>query len=215
MQDAKVPGVVLLRQLFSLQEQLELIQLVQEKGGLHGKDGGPNFYQLGRSFCNIAKYSDCKLMQACFKRFKDAAEAKDKTIKWPDVTHVLTYRYPGKKGMPWHKDGYGENNGDVGAPVYSLSLGNTCIFEYKLVGGDGAVTSVELQSGDGIVFGGSQREMYHRVASVMPGTWKHLHGFDARINLTGRTCTGFTEEDEACYQTDVYFERVKEQKKNK
>ena len=39
--------------------------------------------------------------------------------------------------------------------------------------------------------------------------------FDARINLTLRTCTGFTEEDETKYQTDVYVARIIENKNNK
>jgi hypothetical protein len=112
-------------------------------------------------------------------------------------------------GLMWHKDGYGGNDGDIGAPVYSLTLGNSCIFEYKPIGNNGLI-SVTLDSGDLIVFGGPQREMRHRVKSVIKGSFDKIKGFDSRINMTFRTCTGFSEKDEEYFQTDVYLKRLQD-----
>jgi len=129
-------------------------------------------------------------------------------LVWAPFTHMLTLYYPSERGIGWHTDSYGGNDGDEGAPVYSLTLGNSCIFEYKLVGTKTKL-SVELHSGDIIVFGGPQRLMYHSVKSVKMGTFTLKENFNARINLTLRTCTGFTEEDEAKYQTDNYDKRLR------
>jgi hypothetical protein len=208
-----VSGIVVLREILSLDEQIRLINIVERKGGLRDEDGKLNFVGRGRNFCGISKYSneeDFKFIDECCKRFKQSAENADNTLTWPNVTHVLTYFYPETKGLPWHVDDYGGNNGDVGAPVYSLSLGNTCVFEYKLVGGNGSKNIVELNSGDLIVFGGQQRELMHTVSLVKKGTFDKIKNFDARINLTFRTCTGFSDDDEAFYQTDVYLKRLQE-----
>src|SRR5579872_751608 len=211
--DKVVQGIVILRGILSLDEQLKLIDIAKRKGGLQNEDGTFNFYGRGRHFCGITKYpdDDAKFLGECCKRFKLKAESADPLLIWPTVTHVLTYYYPETKGLPWHVDDYGGNNGDVGAPVYSLTLGNTCVFEYKLVGGDGSINKVELNSGDLIVFGGPQREIQHTVSLVKKGSFNKIEGFDARINMTFRTCTDFSEASEALYQTDVYSKRLKDE----
>jgi len=111
--------------------------------------------------------------------------------------------------MGWHKDGYGGNDGDEDAPVYSLTVGNSCVFQWRPVD-DGSLTeSAELRSGDVIVFGGPQRMMFHRVQKVLQGTFQ---GFDARINITFRKLAEFTADDEKRFQTDVYQERIVEER---
>jgi hypothetical protein len=221
--DTKVPGIVVLRKILTLDEQLKLIDIVERKGGLKDSKGDWNFLnKRGRHFCGITKYpdDDCKLLQEYAKRFKDRAEELDSSLIWPDVTHLLTLWYPDSGGMSWHYDDYGGNNGDVGAPVYSLTIGNTCVFEYRLVGGDNSNIKIELNSGDLIVFGGPQRMMKHAVTSVKKGSFKDKEGFDARINLTFRTCSGFSEKSEEEYQTDTYVKKLqagwtKKEEKNK
>jgi hypothetical protein len=79
---------------------------------------------------------------------------------------------------------------------------------YKLVGTHDRI-SVELQSGDLIVFGGAQRLMYHCVKAVLKESFQLKPDFNARINLTLRTCTGMTPEEEQKWQTDAYVARIK------
>ena len=206
---------------------MALIDLIERNGGLKDDNGlwnfksGRNVPLRGRKFQRITNYSvnDAEFLLDIVKKFKVIVEEVDPSLTFDQVTHMLTLWYPDEKGMGWHKDGYStknrkSNDGDFGAPVYSLTLGNTCIFKYKLVG-EKFVRSVELESGDIIVFGSDQREMYHQVSEVKCGTFKKKDGFDARINLTFRTCSDLTEEDDLDYQTENYNERLKEHWKNK
>ena len=123
---------------------------------------------------------------------------------------MLTWWYPDQKGMGWHVDGYGGNNGDQDAPVYSLTVGNTCIFEWNPVEHPDIIESAEICSGDVIIFGGPERMMRHRVKKILLNTFTHpdLEYFNARINITFRKLENFTPEDEKEFQTDVYEERV-------
>ena len=220
-----VPGIVIIRNILTLDEQLKLIDIVKRKVNHMTNEGKWNFFgMLGRNFCGLTKYltEDVIFLQECAQRFKMEAEKLDKTLVWADVTHMLSLWYPNTKGIGWHKDGFGGNDGDEGAPVYSLTLGNSCIFEYKLVDEYSFDTykqnsiEVELHSGDIIVFGGSQRLMLHRVKEVKQNSFKKLENFNARINLTFRTCTDFNDDMEANYQTEAYTKKLAEKwNKNK
>ena len=195
-------GIVIVRNIISVEDQLKLIQIVEDTGGLVDENGIWNFRGLrGRNFKNLNFYNN--FVKSTMKRIKAEIENMDSTLIWSDFTHMLTLYYPTTRGIDWHKDGFGGNDGDKGAPVYSLTLGNSCLFEYKLVGTKNKI-SVELHSGDIIVFGGKQRLMYHCVQSVKMGSFTLKENFNARINLTLRTCTGFTDEDEIKYQTSEY-----------
>lgn len=208
-----VSGIVIVRNILSISDQLKLINIIEEAGGLKNSDGKFNFFGLrGRRFNNLNKYDE--FVTLCMQKIKVIIEEIDKTLVWAPFTHMLTLYYPDAKGIGSHVDQYGGNDGDQGAPVYSLTLGNSCTFEYKLVGTK-KVIPVELHSGDIIVFGGEQRLMYHGVKCVKVNSFKLKENFNARINLTLRTCTGFTEEDEAMYQTDVYVKRILDKKNNK
>ena len=207
----KIPGVVIIRNILTEEEQLKLIDIVKRKGSLKDDEGNWNFFGIrGRCFYNINDYPihDIEFLKFCSNKFKTEAEEMDETLIWSDFTHLLSLWYPNNKGMKWHKDGYGGNDGDEGAPVYSLTLGNSCIFEYKLEGGN--KISVQLDSGDLIVFGGPQRLMYHSVKSVIKGSFKLLTDFDARINLTFRTCSDLTDERMNEYTTEVYTKNLLE-----
>jgi alkylated DNA repair dioxygenase AlkB len=205
-----VPGIVIYRNILSVNDQLKLIEIIVECGGLKDENDNWNFFGYrGRRFSNLNKYDE--YVNECMKKIKTIIESVDDSLGWKPFTHMLTLWYPKDRGVGWHVDNYGGNDGDEGAPVYSLSLGNSCVFDYKLVGTNKKI-SVELHSGDIIVFGGEQRLIYHSVPSIKMGTFKLKDGFDARINLTLRTCTDFTDEDEANYQTDKYVERLKNKK---
>ena len=213
--DHIAPGVIVIKNLFSTEEQVELITLIRRFGGLTAPDGGWNFFgHRGRNFCRLDRYppSDADYLRRSVAKIRTLVESADASLIYPPSTHLLTLWYPDHKGMGWHRDDNdqlrGGNNGDDGAPVYSLTIGNSCIFEYELEGSD-AIRAVQLDSGDVIVFGGPQRLMRHRVRRVIPHSFSALPGFDARINLTFRTCTDFSDSDEAKYQTDVYTTRIK------
>lgn len=208
--DENISGIVIIRKFLTLEEQLRLIDIVEKTGGIIDANGKWNFFnKRGRHFSSLKKYADDDqkfLMDMC-TRFKTYVEAMDSTLTWDPVTHILTLWYPDAHGMGWHVDKYGGNDGDEGAPVYSLTIGNSCVFEYKLVETN-EKRSVLLESGDIIVFGGPQRLMPHSVKKVIRGTFTAKENFNARINLTFRTCTGFTDADEQAYQTDAYANKM-------
>jgi hypothetical protein len=96
----------------------------------------------------------------------------------------------------------------AGKAVYSLSLRNTCIFEFILEeDATETINHLTLKGGMMLVFGGSQRLMRHRVREVQPSP------FPFRIKLTFRTCTNLTIEDEARFQTEEYVKRIRTQRK--
>ena len=207
-------GIVIIRNILTLDEQIKLIEIIKRKDNLMSNDGKWNFFGIrGRNFCGLSKYptEDAIFLQECAQKFKMETEKRDQTLIWTDVTHLLTLWYPNVKGIGWHKDGFGGNDGDEGAPVYSLTLGNSCIFEYKLVDDKNQIPhEIELCSGDIIVFGGPQRLMYHRVKSIKQKSFNRLKDFNARINLTFRTCTDFNDDMEANYQTESYTKKLSE-----
>jgi len=223
------PGVVIVRGALNLDQQLQVIDIVKRNSKLKTDSGEWNFLGFrGRHFSGIARYpgEDATTLNKHCVHFKNVTEGIDKSLTFAPVTHMLTLWYPDSKGMGWHRDSYGGNNGDEGAPVYSLTLGNSCVFEYKLVEdnkadnnadnkADTKARHVTLNSGDLIVFGGPQRLMMHRVKTVHKGSFDKLADFDARINLTFRTCTDFNDDDENAYQTDAYAARLKAKWSNK
>jgi len=212
MEQSPTKGIVIYRNILSIDEQLKLIDIIEKKGELKDtKDNWNYFGHRGRRFSNLNKYDE--FVNSLMTKIKAIVEELDPTLIWPPFTHMLTLWYPNNRGIGEHVDGYGGNDGDKGAPVYSLALGNSCIFEYKLVGTKNKI-SVELKSGDIIVFGGPQRLMPHSVKSIKMGSFTLKENFNARINLTLRTCTNFTDEDEARYQTDEYVKRIIEKKNN-
>lgn len=207
-------GIVILEGVLSVEQQTALIDIVRRFGGLKDLEDNWNFFGMrGRAFKRLDRYSeaDREILRAIIDRFRELTEREDETLRYPPSTHLLTLWYPTSRGIGWHRDDNdrvkGGNNGDDDAPVYSLTLGNTCNFEY-IIEGDPAeeVRSATLTSGTMIVFGGSQRLMRHRVQQVFEGTSPLL---DARINLTFRTCTNFDSDEEAKFQTEAYVKRLK------
>jgi len=112
--------------------------------------------------------------------FGDASEFE------PDAAIVNFYEPGARLGL--HQDG--EEPSD--APVVTISLGDTCTF--RMAGIDrrtGPFTDVELRSGDLLVFGGSNRRIFHGVPKVIDATapeWLDLP--PGRLSITIRE-TGF------------------------
>ncbi|MFJ6635450.1 alpha-ketoglutarate-dependent dioxygenase AlkB family protein [Streptomyces sp. NPDC091376] len=111
----------------------------------------------------------------------DAAGRAASEAYAPDTALVNFYDGDAKMGMHQDKD---ERSG---APVVSLSIGDTCVFRFGNTEGRGRPwTDVELGSGDLFVFGGASRFAYHGVPKVYPGTADPALGLTGRLNLTLR-----------------------------
>ncbi|MER8042251.1 alpha-ketoglutarate-dependent dioxygenase AlkB [Streptomyces sp. NPDC094032] len=99
----------------------------------------------------------------------------------PDTALVNFYADGARMGM--HQD----REERSGAPVVSLSLGDTCVFRLGNTEDRGRpYTDVELASGDLFVFGGPSRFAYHGVPKVYAGTADPALGLAGRLNITLR-----------------------------
>ncbi|MEU7059100.1 alpha-ketoglutarate-dependent dioxygenase AlkB [Streptomyces sp. NPDC046197] len=102
-----------------------------------------------------------------------------------DIALINFYDADARMGM--HRDGDERS----GAPVVSLSLGDTCVFRFGNTETRAKpYTDVELHSGDLFVFGGPSRSAYHGVPRVHPGTAPPELGLAGRLNITLRV-SGF------------------------
>jgi alkylated DNA repair protein (DNA oxidative demethylase) len=105
----------------------------------------------------------------------------------PDTALINFYDRQATMGMHQDKDE------KCGAPVVSLSIGDSCVFRFGNTERRGQpYTDVELASGDLFVFGGPSRYAYHGVPKVHPGTGEPAAGISGgRLNITLRE-TGLT-----------------------
>jgi DNA alkylation damage repair protein AlkB len=103
----------------------------------------------------------------------------------PDICIVNWYNTGSRMGLHQDKD-ESEASLESGAPVVSLSLGDTAKFLFGGVRRREPVETILLESGDGFVFGGAARLRYHGVARILPNTAPVGLGFEGRLNLTFR-----------------------------
>jgi alkylated DNA repair protein (DNA oxidative demethylase) len=80
-----------------------------------------------------------------------------------------------------HRD---EDEGDLSAPVVSVSLGLPAVFLWGGLSRKGRPARVRLESGDVVVWGGPARLAYHGIAPLADGD--HPLTGVTRINLTLR-----------------------------
>jgi alkylated DNA repair protein (DNA oxidative demethylase) len=105
-----------------------------------------------------------------------------------DIALINFYDAGARMGM--HRD----SDEESGAPVVSLSLGDSCVFRFGNTGTRGRpYTDVELRSGDLFVFGGPSRLARHGVPRVHPGTAPPELDLTGRLNITLRV-SGFRED---------------------
>ena len=97
----------------------------------------------------------------------------------PDACLVNLYREGAKMGL--HQD---RDEADLGAPVLSVSLGDTAVFRVGAAAG-GPTTSVRLVSGDVCALTGPARLARHGIDRVIAGSSSLVPG-GGRINLTLR-----------------------------
>jgi alkylated DNA repair protein (DNA oxidative demethylase) len=101
----------------------------------------------------------------------------------PEACLINFYGPAAKMGL--HQD---RDEEDFGAPVVSLSLGDSCLFRVGGLKRNDPTRSFRLNSGDAFVFGGGARLAFHGVDRVHPGT-STLLAEGGRINLTMRRVT--------------------------
>jgi alkylated DNA repair protein (DNA oxidative demethylase) len=106
----------------------------------------------------------------------------------PDAALVNYYDANARLGLHQDQDEH------AGAPVVSLSLGDSCIFRFGNPQTRGRpYTDLVVRSGDVVVFGGPSRYAYHGVPKVLPGTGNpDIDLTDGRFNITLRV-TGLTD----------------------
>ena len=103
----------------------------------------------------------------------------------PDVCIVNWYAEGSRMGLHQDKDESAEAIAS-GAPVVSLSIGDTARFLFGGLRRRDAVEKILLASGDAFVFGGPARLRYHGVTRILPGTAPAGLPFSGRLNLTFR-----------------------------
>ena len=207
----KCDGIVIIENFLSIAQQKKivdsLINPMIDEGLLHDTDGNPNCTKTrGRHYCNLNDFEENVknfLINIC-KNVINNVRSVDKTIPESNVTHLLTLCYETTRGMGFHRDD-GSNDGDADSPVISFTIGNSCVFDYKL---EGTKHSVQLNSGDVIIFGGPQRFMWHSVKKVIRKTCpEQLNLGNVRINLTFRQATSVIGK-EGKYSTENYKKRL-------
>ena len=102
----------------------------------------------------------------------------------PEACLINFYGPHARMGL--HQD---RDEQDFGAPVVSLSLGDTCLFRIGGTKRGDPTRCLRLASGDAIVLGGSARLAFHGVDRIIPGS-STLLAAGGRINLTLRRVNG-------------------------
>jgi len=103
----------------------------------------------------------------------------------PDIALVNWYGRDGRMGLHQDKD---EGSASIaeGAPVVSISLGDTARFLFGGLKRRDPVATLLLESGDAFVFGGPARLRYHGVSRILPGTAPPGLRLEGRFNITFR-----------------------------
>lgn len=103
----------------------------------------------------------------------------------PDLCIVNWYGAGSRMGLHQDKD---ESPASIaaGAPVVSLSIGDTARFLFGGLRRKEPVQPILLESGDAFVFGGPARLRYHGVSRIVPATAPPGLPFEGRLNFTFR-----------------------------
>ncbi|GGE29690.1 alkylated DNA repair dioxygenase [Agaricicola taiwanensis] len=102
----------------------------------------------------------------------------------PPQACLINWYGPGAR-MGLHQD---KDEQDLGAPVLSLSFGDTAVFRVGGIERTDPTTSFRIASGDAVVLGGAARLAFHGVDRVIAGSSTLLPD-GGRINLTLRRVT--------------------------
>src|SRR6185436_13001293 len=102
-----------------------------------------------------------------------------------DICLINRYSADGRMGLHQDKDESPESIAS-GAPVVSVSLGDSARFLFGGTRRRDPVETLWLESGDVFVFGGPARLRYHGVTRILPGSAPPALGLEGRFNLTFR-----------------------------
>lgn len=138
----------------------------------------------GRIYDNIHSFPSSFQVLALCENVVNVSREHDSALPTMTPTHLLLNLYKSTAGMMWHADD-DENDGDNDHPIISISIGANCDFAYEL---EGSVTTLSLESGDILVWGGPQRMLRHAVQKVYPLTCpSYLTALNKeRLNFTFR-----------------------------
>jgi DNA oxidative demethylase len=103
----------------------------------------------------------------------------------PDLCILNYYDAEGRMGLHQDKDESAASLA-AGAPVVSVSIGDTARFLFGGLKRREPVQTLTLESGDAFVFGGPARLRYHGVSRILPHTAPPELGLAGRFNLTFR-----------------------------
>ncbi len=101
----------------------------------------------------------------------------------PEACLVNVYDAEARMGL--HQD---RDEGELSAPIVSLSLGDPALFRIGGLTRDAPTRSFRLESGDAVTFGGPARLVFHGVDRIIP-RGSTLLPDGGRINLTLRRVT--------------------------
>jgi alkylated DNA repair protein (DNA oxidative demethylase) len=103
----------------------------------------------------------------------------------PDIAILNYYDRDGKMGLHQDKD---ESPASIeqGAPVVSISIGDTARFLFGGLKRKDPIESLLLESGDAFVFGGPSRLRYHGVSRIIADSAPPELALRGRFNLTFR-----------------------------
>lgn len=166
------PGVVLIKHAIDSSTQSKVTGLCFTYGHERGKfyDGDQlNSWRQGRARAYDAIDSIEPSLRHICRSLVDAAVSVDPLVapQRLDHTHLLLLYYT-SKGIGWHRDD-GPNDGQSDEAVVSLSLGASCSFSIKNEE-QSPPTTLTLESGDAILFGGPSKRILHTVRHIRPET---------------------------------------------
>lgn len=103
----------------------------------------------------------------------------------PDIAIMNYYEGDGRMGLHQDKD---ESPASIeqGAPVVSISIGDTARFLFGGLRRKDPVEALLLESGDAFVFGGASRLRYHGVSRIVANSAPPELELTGRFNLTFR-----------------------------
>lgn len=188
------PGLVLMKGALNKDKQIWLAEYALRAGEdpqhgfwttlANGEKVLNNDKGRGRIYDTINVFPDAKSVQDLCEEMVSIARDKDNKMPQMFPTHLLLLYYATPDGMYWHKDS-DPNDGDNDHPIVSVNVGNSCEFGYKLVGKP--ESTVLLESGDVLIWGGPNRMLLHCVHKVNSNTCPdYLPIKDVRLNFTFR-----------------------------
>jgi len=175
------PGLVLLPSALDWPTQNWLIDICfslgksspeDSEGFYEEKDGRMVLNQgtRGRVIKSASIFPE-KFRELCLEML-EKAKAADPTLPNMDPNTVLLNYYNEKASFKWHRDSEDPNLVKIkqGKPIVSFSIGQSATFAYKRRYEDKDFSTIRLNSGDVLIFGGPSRMIVHSVQEIIGRT---------------------------------------------